>query len=149
MRKNRFLVLVFCFLYPSTWASPTTFGDISVELVSVYDGDTITVNIKGYPPIVGEKISVRVWGVDAPEMRSLDQTERAYAVEARKFVRKSLQRAKEIRLVRMRRDKYFRILAEVVFDGHDLGEELLKVGLGNRYYGGKKQMWSHSPNSGE
>jgi len=37
--------------------------------VSVYDGDTIKVNIANYPAINGEGISIRIRGIDAPEIR--------------------------------------------------------------------------------
>lgn len=39
------------------------------EVVSIYNGDTITVTIKEYPSIIGERISIRVNGIDTPEIK--------------------------------------------------------------------------------
>ena len=39
------------------------------EVTSIYDGDSFRVNIEGWPPIIGERIPIRVNGVDAPEIR--------------------------------------------------------------------------------
>jgi endonuclease YncB( thermonuclease family) len=39
----------------------------AVTLVAVHDGDTMTVNIPGLPPVFGEKIRVRVRGADSQE----------------------------------------------------------------------------------
>ncbi|MBT9528863.1 MAG: thermonuclease family protein, partial [Pseudomonas sp.] len=41
----------------------------------------------------------------------------------------------------IRRDKYFRLLAEVWIDGHSLGDLLLKAGLAKVYTGGTKSPW--------
>lgn len=40
------------------------------EVTSIYDGDTFRANIKGYPRIVGYKMSIRIFGIDTPEMRA-------------------------------------------------------------------------------
>ncbi len=52
----------------STWADPAITGPISAKVIKVYDGDTFTV--KAYPwPGITAKASVRVDGVDSPEIR--------------------------------------------------------------------------------
>jgi micrococcal nuclease len=38
----------------------------------------------------------------------------------------------------MQRGKYFRIVADVMIDGEDLGELLVEAGMAIRYDGGKK-----------
>ena len=75
--KNRYklliLVLVGIFLaimYSYSEAASKTYGTVVVsQLVSVYDGDTFKVNIDGWPDIVGKKISIRIYGIDTPEIR--------------------------------------------------------------------------------
>ncbi len=53
-----FLLLLFCF---PAFAKPKTFGNVTVdEVVSIYDADTFKVNIKGWPDIVGHRISIRL-----------------------------------------------------------------------------------------
>lgn len=50
-------------------------------MVSVYDGDTFKVNIDDYPAIVGEAISIRIRGIDAPEIRGKCLSEKVKAIE--------------------------------------------------------------------
>jgi len=39
------------------------------------------------------------------------------------------------------RDKYFRVLADVMIDGKNLTDLLIKKGLGKPYDGGTKSSW--------
>lgn len=103
-----------------------------------YDGDTITVQIPNVPPIIGKNISVRVYGIDTPEMKGKLPCEKDRAKEARDLVHSLLSQAKHIELRQVQRDKYFRILAEVVADGVSLREKLLERKLAYPYGGGTK-----------
>ena len=40
-----------------------------VRFVKNYDGDTITVDLKGQHPLFGDNISVRIAGIDTPEIK--------------------------------------------------------------------------------
>jgi micrococcal nuclease len=110
-----------------------------VEFVRNYDGDTITVNIAGLHPLFGREIPVRVYGIDAPEIKGKDECERDAARSARDLVAALLKSAKKIELRNVQRDKYFRVLAEVVVDGVDVSSVLLARGLAYQYDGGTKQ----------
>jgi micrococcal nuclease len=103
-----------------------------------YDGDTITFQIPNVHPIVGRDISVRVYGIDTPEMKGKAPCEKDRAVEARDLVKRLLSGAKRIDLRNIQRDKYFRILAEVVADGVSLSERLVGEKLAYPYDGGTK-----------
>ena len=63
----------FIFLLPLLLSYPVQakdYGTVTIsEITSIYDADTFRVNIRDYPPIVGERVSIRVNGVDAPEIR--------------------------------------------------------------------------------
>jgi endonuclease YncB( thermonuclease family) len=121
-------------------ASKDNYGCIEVqEIISVYDGDTFKCNIAGYPAIIGKNIGVRIAGVDTPEMNDKRQEIKAKAIKARAFVVDRLNNAKKIELRNMRRDKYFRILAEVYVDGENLSDSLIKNGLAKAYFGGRKK----------
>lgn len=109
-----------------------------VEYVQNYDGDTITVNIPGVHPIVGDRISVRVIGVDTAEKNGQKPCEKQKAKEAQRLVENLLKRAKGIELANVQRDKYFRILADVKVDGQSLSELLVKNKLAYSYDGGRK-----------
>ena len=111
--------------------------DRSIEWHRCYDGDTCTVTFHGVPPIFGDKIGLRIWGVDTPEKRGKCEQEKALALRAQTFV---WDRVKDGRatLHDLERRKYFRIVARVkVADGW-LDDLLVKHGLGVRYFGKTK-----------
>jgi micrococcal nuclease len=91
------------------------------SVLSIYDGDTFTVTVKGWPAIIGDRISIRIYGIDTPEMRDKRSEIKTKAQRAKQYVVKRLREGKIIELVDMRRDKYFRICAKVMIDGSDLG----------------------------
>ena len=110
-----------------------------VKVLKNYDGDTITVDVPGVHPLLGEKVSVRVYGIDTAEVRGHGPCEKDAARVARNLVAATLRDAKQVDLRNVQRDKYFRILADVVVDGRSLSEILIKNGLAVAYDGGTKQ----------
>ena len=53
-----------------------------------------------------------------------------------------LKDAEQIVLRNMERGKYFRIAADVIVDGENLGDMLVEAGIAIKYDGGKKiQKW--------
>lgn len=109
-----------------------------VEYLKNYDADTITFSIPGVHPLLGEKISVRVRGVDAPEIKGKLPCEKDQARTAQRLIENLMKRAQRVDLENVDRDKYFRILADVKIDGKDLRELLLKNQLAYEYNGGTK-----------
>lgn len=127
---------------PCTENLPKSFGHVVVDsVVGVYDGDTITVSIENWPRIIGEAISVRVNGVDTPEMRGKCPEEKALARKARAYTRTTVTSGRSVELRNLRRDKYFRLLADVCVDGQALSAGLIANGLGYAYEGETKQSW--------
>jgi endonuclease YncB( thermonuclease family) len=112
---------------------------LAVEFVRNYDGDTLTVNIPALPQLFGKNMPVRIKGIDTAEIRARNKCEKEAAIKAKDFVHKKLSEAESIRLIEAERDKYFRILAEIEFDGVLLGELLLNSSLAVVYHGEKKQ----------
>jgi micrococcal nuclease len=118
------------------------YGDCTVsEIISVYDGDTFRCNIDGLAPIIGKNISVRLRGIDTPEMNDKSPYIQARAIDARDFTKRKLMSARQVELRNIDRDKYFRILADVYVDGESLADMLLSAALANKYDGGKKTPW--------
>lgn len=105
----------------------------SVEFVKNYDGDTITVRIEG------TEIPVRLRGVDTPEIKSHEYCEKMKAVEARDRAHYLLEHASRISLTNVGREKYGRMLADLLYDGHLLSETLIEAHLGVPYFGKKKE----------
>ena len=131
-----------CFLGNFSVQAAPEYGTVIVsKVISVYDGDTFRVDIDSLPPIVGKNIAIRLNGVDTPEIRGKCQYEKDLAIKARDFVRNKLANAKEIRLTKLQRGKYFRVVADVMIDGVSLEQELLDNKLAYKYTGGKKSSW--------
>lgn len=105
-------------------------------VVKVVDGDTI--HVASPLGTSWYKFSVRVLGVDTPEIHSKDQKERDAAYLAKKFVVEHCLH-KRVTFCEHVREKYGRVCAKVILpDGRDLAKVLIKENLGNPYSGGTK-----------
>ena len=112
------------------------------EIVSIYDGDTFKIDLAGVHPLFGDDVSVRLFGVDTPEMRGSEDRVKVLAEKARKLTEQALMGAEKIELKNPQRGKYFRIIADVYVDGKSLAALLMKAGLGKAYDGeGAKPVW--------
>ena len=137
MKRLAFLITPFLLL-PS-YSLAESFGDFQGAIyVGNYDGDTVTFNLPGLHPIIGEKISIRVNGIDTPEIRGKCEKEKYDAKQAKEVVADILKDAEQIILKNMERGKYFRIAADVIVDEENLADMLIEAGIAVRYDGGKK-----------
>lgn len=95
----------------------------------VLDGDTLEVLIGS------KKETVRIIGIDAPEIEGYGQHSHCYSGEAFMYVRDLLtnNRVELQHRPGDNRDKYARLLRYVHFRGKDIGYELLKLGLARNY----------------
>ena len=75
-------------------------GPINARMVSVYDGDTLTVDAAPWPGLTARTL-VRVAGVDTPEIRGKCQAEKDMAVRARDFVRSTVGAQVQLTNVRL------------------------------------------------
>ena len=79
-----------------------------------YDGDTCTVSLpESIPALFGDHITVRLTGIDTPEIKGMCEQEKVLARQAQALTQKLMVQAMKIELLEPRRDKYFRILAKV------------------------------------
>lgn len=137
--------ICFCLIWISTnlaWAAncdhdATTFR--CVNYVRNYDADTITFDIPGVHPLIGKNISVRVRHIDTPEIKGKLPCEKDAARTAKRLIENLLKNAKRIDLENVDKDKYFRILADVIVDGKPIKDILLKNNLAYAYEGETKQ----------
>lgn len=137
-------LVVFCsiVLAFASWAGGKNFGNVETsEITSIYDGDTFRANIATWPAVVGERMLVRVSGIDTPELRGKCPEEKAAARKAKQFAVAMLRGGKKIELRNIERGKYFRLLADVYVDGVSLGGELVANGHAVAYDGGTKVDW--------
>lgn len=139
-------LFVFIFIITSASfvnAETKTYGDATARYVSVYDGDTIFVDIYNWPAIIGNRIGIRINGIDTPEKTAKDPKIKRLALESRMFVVNALKDSKEIELRNIKRGKYFRIAADVYIDGNNLSDLLINEKLAKKYDGtGKRPKWS-------
>ena len=115
------------------------------QVVEVYDGDTFKIDLQGVHPLFGDKLPIRVKGIDTPELRGTTEEVKALAEQARELTENTLKGAKKIELRNPERGKYFRIVAEVWVDGKALATMLKEKGLAKDYDGeGKDQSGKNS-----
>ena len=107
-----------------------------------YDGDTIYVAIPGLPDEMAN-MSVRVRGVDTPEMRGQCDSAKQLAQKARDYARQRLKSATSVQFCEPEWGRYGgRVVASVRIDGSPLDLELIKNGLARPYDGKtKRQPW--------
>ena len=114
-------------------------GPINARVVSVYDGDTMTVDAEPWPGLTA-RTRVRVAGVDTPEIRGKCQSEKDLAIQARDFVRSTV--GPQVQLTNVRLGKYAgRVVADVWVSGRKLSDLLIAENLGRPYDGGRREGW--------
>lgn len=118
-------------------------GPVRGDVLRVIDADTLEIEAFIWPDhrVV---TSVRVEGIDTPELKGKCDQERDLAIRAKDFVTSLLDTyGPEIRLVSVRHDKYAgRVVAVVILsNGEDLGGRLLLEGLARPYDGKAKVPW--------
>jgi micrococcal nuclease len=134
-------VLLIALLALSIPVQAANYGNKVVTVNRVYDGDTLNVSIPDWPGIVGDKILVRVIGIDTPEMKGQCDEEKRLSRIAKQWVIDAIRAGKVIELRNIKRDKYFRILADVYVDDKSLAAELIESGLAHAYDDGTKTAW--------
>lgn len=110
-------------------------------VVKVYDGDTITiVSQLPYPESPYFRFSVRLAGIDTPEMKGKSENEKIKAVQARDAL-SALILNKCIQLQNVTTEKYGRLLADVYLDNLHLNKWMIDKGFAVPYNGGTKSAW--------
>ena len=124
------------------------------RVINVYDGDTITIaGYVDYNPTL-YSFSVRLNGLDCPEIKSKqskDETEYSIALLAKQYVQTCVD-GQIVTLERVSMDKYGRILADVYCNGLHLNQALIDKRLAVVYHGKTKcvpHSWKRYYDSGE
>lgn len=107
-------------------------------VIKVYDGDTITIASKlPYLESPLYRFSVRLNGIDCPEMKGKDANEKLCAEIAKQEVSELIMN-KIVTLKNVDTEKYGRILADVYLGDLHLNKYLLEKRLAVKYDGGTK-----------
>jgi len=133
------LLAAMLLLSHSTFAAPT-FGPFAAYPIRVIDGDTFVANVQIWPGLAATT-SIRLSGINAPEVHTRDACEKAAGQKARDRLTAILNTG-AVTLRDVRRGKYAgRVLARVIVNGEDVGQVLVREGLAKPYHGGKRLPW--------
>lgn len=116
-------------------------GPMTGTVLSVLDGDTVTLKVRVW---IGQEIetSLRIEGIDAPEIKSKCEKERTLAAAARTEL-ETLLSGQSIQIYDVRLEKYAgRVLAKAqTTAGIDISRHMISKGLARPYHGEKRRPW--------
>lgn len=112
------------------------------QVIGYYDGDTFFIRMSGLPPELS-RISVRIRGIDTPEIRGKCEFEKRTAAQAAAFLERYIrQNGGTVTLTGLRWDKYGgRVDADVFVNGKKVADEMILRELARPYTGGKRKGW--------
>ena len=120
---------------PIPFVIPITSG----KVIKVYDGDTITIQFRlPYKESPLYKISVRLNGLDCPELKTKNLIEKQCSQIAKQKV-SDLLLGQTVDFKNVSMEKYGRLLADVYFKGKSVNQWLLDNHLAVGYDGGTKK----------
>jgi endonuclease YncB( thermonuclease family) len=112
------------------------------EVIHAYDGDTITIVSKlPYDTSPLYRFSVRLAGIDCPEIKGKTDRERELAQEAKAALQKLILN-KVVALKNLKTEKYGRVLADVYLGDLHVNQWLLDNKYAVPYSGGTKTDWN-------
>lgn len=121
-------------------ATMASFHGVKVD--SVHDGDTFTVTLPGVPAIFGERLSIRIDGIDTAELSDQKACAKRSATEARETLKLLMLTSESVDLINCQRDKYYRLRCRVRTDsGVDVSAFMLESGLARPYEGEARAPW--------
>lgn len=112
-----------------------------ITVLSVHDGDTLTINLPCDIPTVCHKMPIRLNGIDTPELNDKRPEIRQLARTAKFKLQEMTAAPHKIELRIIGRDKYFRLDAELFSDGVSVAETLKAEGLARPYTGTGPKPW--------
>lgn len=116
-------------------------GAVPAVVDYVVDGDTLAAHVN-VADGVQVPVRVRLINIDTPELNGDCEAEVNKAHRARMRMQQILPRGTVIQLKNIKDDKYLgRIDANVVIDGDDVGDVMVRENLARKYSGGRRQSW--------
>lgn len=108
------------------------------KVIKVYDGDSITIAAKPYDNYPIYRFSVRLNGIDTPELRTSNENEKKHAILARDALHNKIY-DKIVELKNVESEKYGRLLADIYLGEENINEWLITQNFAVKYDGGTKQ----------
>lgn len=98
----------------------------TAKVESIYDGDTVRLTVDLGFSIKMHKETFRLYGIDTPELRG---EEREAGLKARDWLREQILGEDVIvKTYKDKKGKYGRYLAEIIYKGRNMNEELVEKG---------------------
>ena len=113
------------------------------RVIKVYDGDSITIAAR-VPKLKGRtiyKFNIRLNRIDTPEIKSKNNTEKAYGLRIRDYLNERIMN-KMVNVKIINTDKYGRYLAEIYYKKENINTWLLNKHYAIEYDGGRKKTFS-------
>lgn len=134
-----------CFAEKKTEAGPRaklpkTYGGAVVEKVTgVGEGFVFRCDIKAWPAVIGEDITVRIDGVGPPLIvTSGGMPNKFFKSQLNKYLEITFAKAQDVRLENIKRGRTFSIVADVIVDSNSVADLLIGEGLARRYVEGEE-----------
>jgi len=134
-----------CFAEEKTEAGPRaklpkTYGGAVVEKVTgVDEGFSFRCDIKAWPAVIGEDITVRIDGVGPPLIvTSGGMPNKFFKSQLNKYLEIMFAEAQGVRLENIKRGRSFSIVADVIVDSNSVADLLIGEGLARRYVEGEE-----------
>lgn len=114
--------------------------ELTGKVSKVIDGDTIELLTKENPYNHITKLKIRLYGIDAPELKQ------AYGKEAKKYL-SALILKQEVSLIIENKDKYDRFVSTLFLKGQDINKEMVKNGYAHAYESFSKKYLAEQANA--
>ena len=136
------LVLSIGILIGFTLAKNVAASDLTMSVIKVYDGDTFVSELHGVPEPLN-KVSVRIRGIDTPELRGKCSSEVEAAIKSKRQLIAILDSNDTVIVKNVKWDKYGGRIDGDVFlkNGVDVRAEMIKRKAARPYSGEKRVGW--------
>lgn len=114
--------------------------ELTGKVSKVIDGDTIELLTKENPYNHITKLKIRLYGIDAPELKQ------AYGKEAKEYL-SALVLKQEVSLIIENKDKYDRFVGTLFLKGQDINKEMVKNGYAHAYESFSKKYLAEQANA--
>lgn len=122
-----FLTFWIAFIFGTVYSNIAKAEDLEFPIFkSCYDGDTCKFDIPDVPDVFGKGLSIRIRGIDTPEIRGKCENEKVLAKKAKEFINFLMNKATTIEIKNVERGKYFRVVADVYVDGKSIAEYMIQ-----------------------
>lgn len=126
-------------LHNATWDNTDPFQpDVRYgKVIKVYDGDSITIASKPYANYPVYRFSIRLNGIDTPELRTSNENEKKHGIIARDALKEKIL-DKTVTLKNVDSEKYGRLLADIYLGDENICQWMIDQNYAIRYDGGTK-----------